>query len=111
MTRLSKFLCFAVTTACCAQPMFGQTREAESKKVYSAVFDSLFRMGSVSPSMIVLQDSTNWEAGNVVFKGRMQLAHTSQIGQEVIDDFGARAAPPVALTASSFSYSKPIAFV
>lgn len=88
-----------------------QTREEESKVVYSSVFDSLFHQGSESPGMIVLKDSTSWEAGNVVYRGRLQQPHKSLIGQEVIDDFTARVVPPIAIDESFFSYSKPIAFI
>jgi hypothetical protein len=89
----------------------GQTREAESKRVYAAVFDVLLHQGGESAGTVVLKDSTAWETSNAVWNGRLIQPHASEIDEDAIRDFGSRAVPPIALDASFFSYSKPIRFI
>jgi len=92
--------------------MSAQGPEAESKKVYSAAFDFLFRQyKGESPGTIVLMDSTSWDAGAVAYKGELLQPHQSQIDRETIKDFEELNRVPSFLPSTAVSYRLPIVFL
>src|SRR5665647_1387929 len=112
MTRNKRLLGFVVATALWAPGISAQSREAESKKVYSAAFDFLFHQyKGESPGTIVLMDSTSWDAGNVAYKGELLQPHQSQIDRETIKDFEEFNRVPSFLPSTAVSYRAPIVFL
>jgi hypothetical protein len=86
-----------------------QTREQESKRVYSAAFDFLFHDDNgESPGVIILLDSALMRPEGVAYRGKLLPAHRSRIDAQTISDFEKATVRPAAISLSSFSYRIPI---